>query len=57
MDQGSGRLTRGTGVTRVRIWCDDGVFEPTSFRPVIPPPHPDLDPDKDKVPAGAGSGH
>ena len=52
-----GRLTRGTGVTRVRIWCDDGVFEPTSFRPVIPPPHPDLDPDKDKVPAGAGSGH
>lgn len=47
------KFTDSTGVTRVRIWCDDGMFEPTSFRPVIPPPHPDLDPDKNKVPAGA----
>jgi hypothetical protein len=38
------------------------VFEPTSFTPVPPPVHPNLDPDKpkdsekDKVPAGATSG-
>jgi hypothetical protein len=49
------KFTDSTGVTRVRVWCDDGVFEPTSFKPVVPPPHPDLDPeDKDKVPAGVG---
>ncbi len=37
------------------LW--NGEFSDASFRPVIPPPHPDLDPDKDKVPAGAGAGH
>lgn len=49
-------FTDGSGVTRVRVWCDDGVFEPTSFKPVIPPPHVDPDPNRDKVPAGAAAG-
>jgi hypothetical protein len=47
-------FTDSTGVSRVRVWCSDGVFEPTSFTPAPPPVHPNLDPnkDKDKVPAG-----
>jgi hypothetical protein len=55
-------FTDSIGVSRVRIWCRDGVFEPTSFTPVPPPVHPILDPDKtkdsgkDKVPAGATPG-
>ena len=55
-------FTDSTGVSRVRVWCRDGVFEPTSFTPVPPPVHPDLGPDKPKdsekdlVPAGATSG-
>jgi hypothetical protein len=39
------------GVSRVRVWCDDGVFEPTSFTAAPPPVHPDLGTDK---PKGAG---
>jgi hypothetical protein len=50
------QFTDSRGVSRLRVWCDDGVFEPTSFTPVIPPPHPSLDKDKDKVPVGAGAG-
>jgi hypothetical protein len=55
-------FTDSTGVSRVRVWCTDGVFEPTSFTPVPPPVHPNLEPDKakdadkDRVPAGAASG-
>jgi len=54
--------TFNKGTSRVRVWCKDGVFEPTNFTPVPPPVHPDLGPDKptdserDKVPAGATSG-
>ncbi|WP_168787632.1 hypothetical protein [Paraburkholderia aromaticivorans] len=51
------KFTDSTGVTRVRVWCDDGMFEPTSFKPVIPPPRVEHGPEnnKDKVPAGAGA--
>jgi hypothetical protein len=55
-------FTDSVGVSRVRVWCSDGVFEPTSFSPSPPPIHPNLDSDKpkdaekDKVPAGAASG-
>jgi multisubunit Na+/H+ antiporter MnhB subunit len=51
-------FTDSKGVARVRVWCDDGVFEPTSFTPRIAPhPGPDVkDPDKQKVPAGVGGG-
>ena len=49
------KFTDSKGVSRVRVWCDDGMFEPTSFKPVIPPPHPDLD--KDEVPEAAGAAH
>jgi hypothetical protein len=46
-------------VSRVRVWCDDGIYEPTlGAWPVLAPhPGPDVkDPDKqkDKVPAGVG---
>ncbi|GLP67969.1 hypothetical protein TUSST3_45910 [Streptomyces sp. TUS-ST3] len=37
-------ITDGTSVSRVRVWCKDGVYEPTSFTPVPIPPHLD-DPD------------
>jgi hypothetical protein len=34
-------ITDGASVSRVRIWCKDGVYEPTSFTPVPIPPHVD----------------
>ncbi|MEU5342944.1 DUF4157 domain-containing protein [Streptomyces sp. NPDC020766] len=34
-------ITDGASVSRVRVWCKDGVYEPTSFTPVPIPPHVD----------------
>jgi hypothetical protein len=50
------KFTDSQGTSRVRVWCDDGVYEPTSFTPKLAPhPGPDVkDPDRDKVPAGVG---
>ncbi|GAA1434560.1 hypothetical protein GCM10009616_29290 [Microlunatus lacustris] len=52
-----GTVTDGVSVARVRVWCKDGMFEPTSFRPVVIPPHVDNDPEGGTpvpLPAGAG---
>ncbi|HJU01091.1 MAG TPA: hypothetical protein VJ966_07790, partial [Actinomycetes bacterium] len=34
----------GRIISRIRVWCGDGLFEPTAFTPVPPPPHLDLQP-------------
>jgi hypothetical protein len=40
------KFTDSVSVSRVRIWCKDGVYEPTSFKPVIPPSHPKAPPEQ-----------
>jgi hypothetical protein len=46
-------ITDGVTVSRVRVWCKDGVYEPTSYRPVPIPPHVDLPGDQSPEHEGA----
>ena len=49
-------ITDGASVSRVRVWCKDGVYEPTSFTPVPIPPHVDYPGDQSPEYAGADAG-